>query len=451
MSTHHSTQNPTMPCFIGAVTLTGPTSKGYFRLRWTEPDGTPGDTTAGRDLDAAIVKATDLDRRIGQASGPRATCSLSDVLGAFIADGHSPYKDKKRYKQAYLQHMQVTLGRGLRGMESVRAMDLDRAGCDRICQQSGTTSGVSEITTTLRSLLRWGYQNGYFTPAQVELLPRGGARPAPARPRTRVLIDDGGQARRARMNGQHPDYIAEEDCPDAARLARLGASFQEQFPLWGELACEFAAGTGARWGEQFQLTAPDVHLDGCHRYTSPHVHINWQIDSSRVAGEEGRALPKGNKTRVVPIPKRSITGYRLRRALRERIEAARNEQLAGANPQALLFPAERGGLLWHTSFSGDHLLPAMIAAGLPVQTWMIHESVWDRASGRYLERERQERHAVYSWHSLRHRFARTCVDLKRMREGELMAIGGWENIGTVQTRYYRSGEENMRSGLHYFD
>lgn len=32
-----------------------------------------------------------------------------------------------------------------------------------------------------------------------------------------------------------------------------------------------------------------------------------------------------------------------------------------------------------------------------------------------------------------------------------MAVGGWENIGTVQTRYYRSGKDNMERGLSYFD
>ncbi len=32
-----------------------------------------------------------------------------------------------------------------------------------------------------------------------------------------------------------------------------------------------------------------------------------------------------------------------------------------------------------------------------------------------------------------------------------MAIGGWENISTVQTRYYRSGKDNMERGLGYFD
>lgn len=32
-----------------------------------------------------------------------------------------------------------------------------------------------------------------------------------------------------------------------------------------------------------------------------------------------------------------------------------------------------------------------------------------------------------------------------------MAIAGWENIATVQTRYYRSGRDNMERGLSFFD
>lgn len=38
-----------------------------------------------------------------------------------------------------------------------------------------------------------------------------------------------------------------------------------------------------------------------------------------------------------------------------------------------------------------------------------------------------------------------------MPEGELMAVGGWVNIGTVQTWYYRSAKDNMERGLGYFD
>ena len=53
----------------------------------------------------------------------------------------------------------------------------------------------------------------------------------------------------------------------------------------------------------------------------------------------------------------------------------------------------------------------------------------------------ERRKAGPPWHSLRHRFVRIAVDIKKMPEGELMAVGGWESISTVQTRHYRSGKD----------
>lgn len=460
MSTHHTTR-PQSPAhsksestttLVGSVTVTGPNAKGYYRLKWREPDGALGDTSGSRDLAVALEKAADIDQRLAQAAGPQATQRLEDLLTEFIAHGHSPYKDKKPYKQAQLDGLQHKLTRGLRGQEHVRAMDLDRTVCTTIRQQAGTHNGVTEITSALRAFLRWGQQKGYFTAEQVELLPRAASTPEPARHLVRTPVDDGSPTDRARMVGQDEDYVDDEDCPNADQLISLRTELQKHFPLWGALACEFAANTGARWGEQFQLAAPDVHLDGCRRYRSPHIHVDWQIaPTGKVNDGNRRDRPKGSKTRVIPVPKRSITGYNLRKEVRARVAAARAEQLAGTNPEALLFPAKRGGLLWHTSFSGDHLLPAMIDAGLPVRTWLVEDEVWDDDQRCYVRRERTERRAVYTWHSLRHRFARICVDVRKMREGELMAIGGWENIGTVQTRYYRSGDENMNRGLASFD
>ncbi|SFC65011.1 hypothetical protein SAMN04487968_10938 [Nocardioides terrae] len=51
-----------------------------------------------------------------------------------------------------------------------------------------------------------------------------------------------------------------------------------------------------------------------------------------------------------------------------------------------------------------------------------------------------------TWHSLRRRFARTQVDLYEAPEKELLRLGGWDDIRTIQVRYYRSGEENIKSG-----
>lgn len=44
---------------VGQVRIFARTAKcRSYRLRWVEPDGTPGDTTAGADPAAAIAKAT---------------------------------------------------------------------------------------------------------------------------------------------------------------------------------------------------------------------------------------------------------------------------------------------------------------------------------------------------------------------------------------------------------
>ena len=298
------------PIVIGGVTVTGPNAKGYYRLKWHEPDGTLGDTSGSRDEAYARLKAHDINTRLTQAAGPKATTPLTQVVAAFLAEGRSPYKEKRTYKQAQLDGLRCKLTRGLRGLEHVRAMDLDRRLCDVIRSQAGTRTGVVENTNALRALLHWGYQDGYFTAAQVELLPRSSATPQPVHKTTRTIAAGDRRVQRARKVGQAETYIEDEDCPNDAQIEALAKALDEHFPRWGALACELAANTGMRWGEQFQLTATDVHLDGCLRYRSPHIHINRQIASTRKAGKDGtgdqRDLPKGRKTRVVPIPRRSI-------------------------------------------------------------------------------------------------------------------------------------------------
>jgi hypothetical protein len=39
------------------------------------------------------------------------------------------------------------------------------------------------------------------------------------------------------------------------------------------------------------------------------------------------------------------------------------------------------------------------------------------------------------------------IDVHRMKAPGLMALGGWENINTVNNRYFRSGAENTADAL----
>jgi hypothetical protein len=66
---------------VGVVKVLEPNAKGYYRLKWTEPDGTPGDTSAGKILELALEKATEINNRVTSAAGPKAVTAL---------DGSSP-------------------------------------------------------------------------------------------------------------------------------------------------------------------------------------------------------------------------------------------------------------------------------------------------------------------------------------------------------------------------
>ncbi|MBC9733858.1 hypothetical protein [Nocardioides marmotae] len=433
---------------VGGVRVYAPTPRcRSYRLRWTEPDGTPGDTTAGRDRGTALTKATTLDRRLSRAAGPTALTPLGQVFTAYLAHGIIPYTDRPWRASTRIQ-IEDNLGRTLRGHETVPALDLDRALCDRMRAQAGTPTMVRINTTAF--VLLWGYRHSpsYFTAGQVEYLSPGVVMPRPAlagtpAPRRRV---------RTRRVGQAADYVEDEDAPSAAQVVALGEALEQLVGPWGRLAPELAANAGPRWGEQFQLTADDAHPDGCREAAAPHLHIDWQIDSGAHIGDPGgrRCPPKGDKTRIAPLSAESFTGFPLRGRLLARVEAARAEQLSGLNPAALLFPSPRYVLWWHSAFSADVLIPAMRTAGWPLREWTEVHDVWHASTRRYSRETRTRTLTVLSWHSHRHRFARVAIDLYRADPGVLMALGGWENEATVLNRYYRSGAEHTLRGLARF-
>jgi integrase len=425
---------------VGAVSIYAPAAggtNGYFRLKWIEPDGSRGDTTAGRQLEQARAKAAAIAIRLSRAASPFAVVTVQDIVNAYLAQGRSPYKSKAAWQKTQKDQLRRSLARCIAGDEHLQAMDITREVLDRMRSRGGTDNMVRAYTTALRGLLRWGYQAAerYFSPEQAELLPRAGVCPAPDSPST-VRPHREASVRRS---GDGLDFISTEDAPSAPLTVSLGAALQQCYPSWGRLSVEVAANVGLRWGEQFQLTAYDIHLDGCAERKFAHVHINFQIDAGAKAGprESRLTLPKGKKRRVVPIALTSFTGYSLREAVRARRAAALAEQAAGKNADALMFPSVTGLMLWHSAFS-DVVRPAMRTVGWPFREWLddggkvhfVHDLVW---------------------HSLRHRFARICVDDRNLKPGQLMAIGGWENLDTVTQRYYKSGDDNINGAAEHFE
>jgi len=436
---------------VGAVAVFAPTGNSrYHRLEWREPDGRRGQSTGGRHLNGAVERAEDIDDRLAMAAGPQSTTTLDAMAKEYREQGCSPYGDQRPWSDGHAAQVKTHLGRMLREHGHLRAMDVTRAVIDQMRAEAGTRNVVESNTSQLRAFLLWGatHQPPYFTPEQAALLPE---RALPVQPR-RLGTKAPQRQDTTRQVGASEVYIGDEDAPSVCQIERLGCELATVVPAWGRLAPEVAANMGLRWGEQFQLTAHDVHRDGCALYAAPHVHIDWQVNpAGKTTPEHGRrSRPKGNKTRVVPIPMRSITGYPLREELFARCDAALAEREAGGNPEALLFPATRGGMQWHTSFSTDLLIPAMRRASWPLDEWEETCEVWSKSEKRYQTKVRKRVQARLPWHSTRHRFARTMIDVYHLDEGQLMAAGGWESIQTVRDRYYRSGKEHTDRVLDLF-
>jgi hypothetical protein len=115
----------------------------------------------------------------------------------------------------------------------------------------------------------------------------------------------------------------------------------------------------------------------------------WVIAVDRkvieVAGHLHLEAPKNRKRRRTIYPRITPTGYPLAGRLAARIEQARAEQDAGANPLGLIFPSPTGKHWRSSNFNRNVLQRAYLAAG------------WHAPDG----------NGDWTWHSLRHVFCTT--------------------------------------------
>lgn len=430
---------------IGIVSILAPKGDDpYYRCTWTRADGKAGRTTGGRTLEEARSKAESIDDFESRAVGARSYATIREAAQDWVSTPVGRNQKKRGADWSDKQHSLAIrlMTKMMRTLDKEICLDMDRALADRLRAQAGTPNGVRANTSVLRCFLRWGVSAGYFSPETGDVLPVRTVVPDPA------LVGTPAPRRsdRARLVGSHEDYVDVEDVASVDDLRRLADEMDRLLPLCGRLMVEFAADSGPRWAEQMQLTANDVVLG-----QRPHVRIDHQLNevATRKNGKLRRKPPKGGKRRVTGLAELTLTGYPLRAEMLARRTAALAEQARGENPEALLFPLN-GRLLFSTEFHSDLFSPAAAAAGWETQTWVETYSFWNSSRGMYEVRTRQRKQHLHTWHSLRHRFSRTCVDKRGFTPGELMAAGGWENMATVMNRYYRSGRDNQQAALDKF-
>jgi integrase len=135
-----------------------------------------------------------------------------------------------------------------------------------------------------------------------------------------------------------------------------------------------------------------------------------------VAGHLYIEAPKNRKFRRTIYPRRTPGGYPLAERLAARIEAARAEQKAGANPLGLIFPSP-GGKHWRSSnFNRSVLQRAYLAAG------------WRDGDG----------NGLWTWHSLRHVFCTTALFTWKLDPTDGSRMAGHANYRITLDMYVGS-------------
>lgn len=426
-----------LPIGNGHVTLREPTAnRPYYRLDYRDETGQRHQPNVGRSPAVALDRAKEIDTRLSRLRGGDQERSLGDLMDEYLSTpvGRRRSPHGRLTGQDWSPNQYASVGRDLRravaDVRDLSAWQLERATIDRMRTACGTPGQVSELTGRVRCFLRWCEEQGALTSEQVALLPATlapakaarFAQPTP-RPRRQHL---------APLQGRSEAYIDEEDCPTRSEVRNLASCMGELAPAWGELSVHLAVARGPRQGEQFQLRATDLRLFAEDDYD---LHVDWQWGN--VPGR--RTLPKHGRRRIIPLnnlPTRD--DYPLLEALLARMDAALEEQAAGVNPDALLFPSPEGGMWWPSALSTKLIVPAMKAAGWDFT--MVEEIRTVRGGGRKTVEVTQMNR---TWHSLRHRFARDMIDHVGMSDGALMAIGGWADLETVRARYYRTGAEHL--------
>ncbi|MFF3060658.1 tyrosine-type recombinase/integrase [Streptomyces sp. NPDC057909] len=153
---------------------------------------------------------------------------------------------------------------------------------------------------------------------------------------------------------------------------------------------DVGAGCGPRQGEVFGLAEDAIDVDGRT------LHVVRQI--KHVEGHPVFALPKGGKTRGVPLPDYVAESLRAHMDAFKPVEIT----LPWDTPEGpkvsfrLIFTAEQGGMVWRSNFNGKEWKPALAAAGL------IPEAVDE--NGKY---ESAREHGM---HALRHFYASALLD-----------------------------------------
>jgi len=213
---------------------------------------------------------------------------------------------------------------------------------------------------------------------------------------------------RAGLAGESPLFVDPGEIPAGEDVARLGQAVAALRRGLYELMVHFAAYTGLRWGELIALTTGQISQG------SRAVTVDRKV--VEVRGHLFVEAPKNRKWRRTIYPRATPGGWPLAAMAAARIAEIKQEQAAGRNPLGLMFPAPAGGFWRASNFSRRVLTAAYLAAG------------W-RGAGET---------RGWTWHSLRHVFCTTALNIWRMDVSDVSRLAGHSNVRITLEMYVGS-------------
>jgi integrase len=207
--------------------------------------------------------------------------------------------------------------------------------------------------------------------------------------------------------GESAVYVDPDEIPGPADVAKLGQAMAVLRDRC-ELMANFAAYTGLRWGELAALTAGQIDV------AARMVRVDRKV--VEVGGALYVEAPKNRKWRRTIYPRLTPEGYPLGELVAARVSEVAGEQAVGRNPLGRMFPSP-GGRYWRSSnFRRRVLQAAYLATG------------WRDANGE----------GRWTWHSLRHVFCTTALNIWRLDAPDVSRLAGHANVRITLEMYVGS-------------
>jgi integrase len=327
-----------------------------------------------------------------QADAPNMRRPGADLIAHYLDPDRLPVQERWSRKHADTQR-RLCQRFAAPVIAAVTCQDIKAGHTQKIVNAAPTAGEGDRVRRMISALVAAGIEAGYLTSprlAKVHWQPGDRVLPAPV----------------VSVAGESTLWVDPAEIPSDSDIGKLGRALAAgAHGERDELMANTAAYSGLRWGELAALTIAQVG-QGARVITVDRKVIE-------VAGRLYLEAPKNRKHRRTVYPRRTPGGYPLAERLAARIEAARAEQEAGANPLGLIFPSPAGKHWRSSNFARRVLAPAYLAAG------------WRDAGG----------NGTWTWHSLRHVFCTTALFTWKLDATDVSRMAGHANYRITLDMY----------------